>query len=58
MLLMWINDPAVLLWPWVVKDGIVLPPAERRRHKHRRDDKRDEDEGGYDHNAERARRDE
>ena len=45
MLLTWIDDPAVLLWPWVLEDGVLLSPAEQRRGKHRHSHKRDERHG-------------
>ena len=44
MLASWIDDLAVLYWPWRVKDGITFPPAQRRRRDHRSGNQRDEDE--------------
>ncbi|MFZ0227618.1 MAG: hypothetical protein WAL41_11865 [Mycobacterium sp.] len=58
MLLLWLDDETVLLWPWVLKDGAVLSPAERRRGEHRHGDKRDEDEQDHDHDTEHAVRNE
>ncbi len=57
-MLTWVDDLAVLMWPWRVKNGIILPPAQRRRRDHRHGHQGDEDEAGYDYDAEPARRDE
>ncbi len=56
-MLTWVDDLAVLMWPWRVKNGIILPPAQRRRRDHRHGHQGDEDEAGYDYDAEPARRD-
>ena len=26
----WVDDLAVLLWPWTVRDGSILPPGDDR----------------------------
>ncbi len=59
----WIDDLAVLLWPWTVKDGTILPPVKRRRRKDRNGVQAGEDEagddndgGGHDQDAERRPR--
>jgi len=48
MLNPWVDDLTVLLWPWGIGDG-GLPPASRRRRKHRRGDPRDQDQADQDH---------
>ncbi len=54
----WVDDLAVLLWPWRVKDGIILPPAKRRHREHGGGNRGNEDEQDHDRDAERAGRDE
>ncbi len=54
MTLPWTDDLAVLLYPWRVKDGIILPSAQRCRHEHRGGRERDEGEGGDDRESEPA----
>jgi len=54
----WVDDLAVLMWPWRVRDGIILPPVQCLRHAHRSSDPGDDDEQRHDRDTERARRDE
>ena len=58
MLPPWVDNLAVLLWPWRVKNGIILPPVKHEPGKHRHGNRGDEDKQDHDHDAGRARRDE
>ena len=57
MLPTWIDDLAVLYWPWTGPDG-EIPPVKRHTRQYTRSYQDDKNEPGHDDDTSRAGRDE